>query len=94
MLRSDLIKLWKIFNLQSEVGLDALFEREFHIATRGHRYKLSVPRCRTETMRRFFSVRVVREWNALPQQVVEAGTVNTFKSRLDKHMSGKFFEVL
>ena len=93
LLRSDLIKLWKIFNPQSEVGLATLFEREFHLATRGHRYKLSVPRCRTETMRRFFSVRVVREWNALPLHVVEAGTVNTFKARLDKHMGDKFFEV-
>ena len=85
--------MWKIFNPQSEVGLGTLFEREFHLATRGHRYKLSVPRCRTETMRRFFSVRVVREWNALPLQVVESGTINTFKARLDKHMGDKFFEV-
>ena len=93
LLRSDLIKVWKVFNPQTEVGLDSLFEREFHLATRGHRYKLSTPRCRTEILRRFLSVRVVGVWNDLPPQVVEASTVNSFKARLDKHMGSRFFEV-
>ena len=31
-----------------------------------------------------FSQRVVQEWNKLPQDVVEATSVNQFKNRLDK----------
>jgi len=32
----------------------------------------------------FFSQRVVKEWNLLPQEVVDATSVNQFKNRLDK----------
>ena len=31
-----------------------------------------------------FSLRVVNYWNALPDNIVEASTTNTFKNRLDK----------
>jgi len=33
----------------------------------------------------FFSLRIVNEWNKLPQDVVEASSVNMFKNRLDRH---------
>ena len=32
----------------------------------------------------FFAVRVVNTWNELPEEVVNAPSVNAFKSRLDK----------
>jgi len=32
-----------------------------------------------------FSSRIVNIWNSLPDTVVNADTINTFKSRLDKH---------
>ena len=32
-----------------------------------------------------FRNRVVTNWNSLPDSVVEAETLDTFKSRLDKH---------
>jgi len=35
-------------------------------------------------VRKFFSQRVVKEWNLLPQDVVDATSVNQFKKRLDK----------
>ena len=92
-LRSDLIKLWKSFSPEVEVGLLDLFERNFHTATRGHSLKLSLPVCRSETMRRFLSVRTVNEWNSLPANVVEAQNVGTFKSRLDAYMGRRFFGV-
>jgi len=41
----------------------------------------------------FFSARVVNIWNSLPNLVVDACTVNAFKTRLDKcwqHQSVKF----
>jgi len=30
-------------------------------------------------------LRIVNEWNKLPQDVVEASSVNMFKNRLDRH---------
>ena len=89
--RSDLIKVWKAF--RSDVDIIGLFEREFHTSTRGHSYKLSVPLCHSEGLRRFFNVRTVQEWNTLPATVVEALTLTTFKARLDAHMGLRFFEV-
>ena len=44
-------------------------------------------RSRLELRRNFFSERVVSHksyWNKLPTHVIEAGTVNSFKNRLDK----------
>jgi len=35
----------------------------------------------------YFSARIVNIWNSLPNTVVDAGTVNTFKARLDKFSS-------
>ena len=89
--RSDLIKVWKAF--RSDVDIIGLFEREFHTSTRGHSYKLSVPLCHSEGLRRFFNARTVQEWNTLPATVVEALTLTTFKARLDAHMGLRFFEV-
>ncbi|KAF2343527.1 hypothetical protein FHG87_025717, partial [Trinorchestia longiramus] len=32
----------------------------------------------------FFPVKIAAPWNQLPENIVSAGTVNTFKNRLDK----------
>ena len=32
----------------------------------------------------FFNNRIVNDWNALPKDVVEAKSINSFKARLDK----------
>jgi len=53
---------------------------------RGHSLKLYKPRCHTR-LRQNFSVRVINEWNKLPQSVIEAPSVNAFKNRLDKYWS-------
>ena len=93
LLRADLIKIWKIFHDQYDTGLDVLFERTFHRATRGHRYKISTPRCHTETFRRFFSVRLTEVWNSIPADIVEAESLFSFKARLDRYFHDKFLEV-
>jgi len=39
----------------------------------------------------FFTHRVVRVWNELPEEVVEAGTITTFQRHLDWYMDGERF---
>ena len=35
--------------------------------------------------RKFISLRIINEWNKLPQDVVDAPSINTFKNTLDRH---------
>ena len=92
-LRSDLVKVWKIFHGLCSAELESLVDRQTHRATRGHDYKLAVPRCRTELRRRSFGVRVVRTWNGLSADVVSADTLHVFKRLLGESCSDLFFGV-
>jgi len=52
-----------------------------------------LPDSRVTVRQHFFSVRVVQLWNKLPEEVVSAGSVSAFISRLNlMHIS--FFNVL
>ena len=38
-------------------------------------------------IKKFFTVRVVRHWNRLPREVVDAPSLEAFKARLDGALS-------
>src|SRR5664279_583215 len=85
-LRGDLIETYKILTEKENLQKEQFFKKNVSgYSTRGHSLKLYVPRSLTTTRQHFFSVRVVVDWNDLPQHVVDASTVNSFKNRLDKH---------
>ena len=90
-MRADLAKIWKILHGESVPELVNLLERADSVRTRGHSLKLSMPRCRSELGRRMFSARRVFCWNALPAEVVEAGSVDIFKKRLDLHLGDQLY---
>ena len=62
--------------------------------TRSHNYKLETRRCNATFRLNQFSQRVINRWNALPQHVVNAKTINSFKSQLDKLDVTVFIRVL
>ena len=82
-LRGDLIETYKMMNGHYNIDVNTLLPQGKN-PTRGHNFKLSKQRFNTDTRKRFFSLRVVNYWNALPDNIVEASTTNTFKNRLDK----------
>ena len=59
--------------------------------TRGHSLKLFIERARTNVRKKCFSLRVTRLWNDLPEVVVTAPSVNSFKNSLDRHWSTEEF---
>ena len=89
--RADLIKIWKIFHAELDIGLVDVFDRHSHENTRGHCFKLAVPRCRTEIRRRFFNVRCVSLWNQLPERLVRAESLEGFKAGLDRACGEEFY---
>ena len=53
--------------------------------TTGNKYKLQKSASHYNLRKFSFCSRVVNTWNSLPDSVVDADTLNTFKNRLDKH---------
>jgi len=54
---------------------------------RGSGFKVEEGRYRLDIRKKFFTVRVVRHWNRLPSEVVNALSLEAFKARLDGALS-------
>jgi len=52
--------------------------------TRGHSLKLVKVRCTRDSRGHFVSSRVIKRWNQLGQEAVDATRINDFKSKLDR----------
>ena len=59
--------------------------------TRGHRFKLCQEGSKLNLRRQSFPVRITKVWNELPDSVMNAPNVNTFKNRFDRHWRGEYF---
>ena len=51
--------------------------------TRGHAFKLLIPRATKDVKKFSFPNRVIPVWNSLPEKVVDAGNIAKFKHMLE-----------
>ena len=78
--RFDLTLVFKLLNGLVDLNWKSLLSmREDRFAAPR---TLFLKRCRTELRRNCFGIRVVRAWNALPEEVRCAPTLTAFKNRL------------
>lgn len=84
--RGDLIEIYKLMTGKEKIEYQQFFEKT---ATghdlRGHTMKLATRQSSRDIRKNFFSVRGVKSWNSLPQNVIEAVSTNAFKNRLDEY---------
>src|SRR3989442_374839 len=84
--RGDLIEVFKILKGFSKVDYKHYFQLVNSSKTRGNKYKLVKSRSRLDIRKHFFSQRVVNGWNKLPDSVVEAESVNSFRNKYDSYV--------
>ena len=93
LFRNDLKLVWLILHGHCP-SLEHLLVLNTDGRTRGHSLKLFIPRCRYDLRSRFFSVRVLEQWNGLSERVVSTGSLVGFKRELDRFLGAFLFEYL
>ena len=85
-----MIEMWKITHEKQDPGAVGNLINLQESRARGHIYNVAKPALtKNLDVRKFsFKMRVIEQWNNLPESVVTANTINTFKNRLDKLWDG------
>ena len=86
-----MIQVYKILCGEDE-SLKALFHVDSTSITRGRKFKLKKPFVENKVRKHFFSIRVINDWNSLLPGVVNAVSLDCFKTKLGKIWSDKKYE--
>ena len=77
----------RIVNGYKDVDRNMFFKLKESSRTRGHKAALVKERCRLDMRKYSFSQRMINEWNKLPNDCVNASSVNMFKNRIDRYLT-------
>ena len=94
LLRADLIVVWKVFHGKCAIMPEQLFVLRGDSRTRGHNFKILVPRTNLSVRSRYFSVRVISSWNSLADDTVLADSLPKFKCFLHRDLGHALFDYL
>ena len=78
--------MFNIVNGYEDVDRNIFFKLKEGNRTRGHKAALVKEQCRLDMRKYSFSLRVIHEWNKLPNYCVNASRVNMFKNRIDRYL--------
>ena len=80
-----MIEVYKLLTGKYDDEASPKLKEAIDARTRGHSLKLAVRRAEGghNVRQQFFTLRVVKPWNSLPETVVNAPTLDAFKLRLD-----------
>ena len=84
--RGCLIETYKILHSHYTCDIN-FFHRNTNVNLRGHGLKLKTELCQKLFRKNFLTNRVVHQWNQLPEDIVTAPTLNSFKNRLDLYLN-------
>ena len=89
---ADLLMVYKILHCLVKLNFDDFFEfYQSPYETRRHKLCLKSKRCDDLGEKEWFGNRVVETWNKLPEEVVTAGTINSFRARLNNFDLSKIY---
>ena len=82
-LRADLLLCFKIVHNLIAIDFNDFFELEqSQYNTRGHKFKLRIPKIHNTLRKNFFSVRILPVWNYLSSEIVSSSCCASFKMQL------------
>ena len=88
--RGDMIQVWKILhnhdnvkNCWFKMASESL--RETRLTSSA--WNLNLPKTNSDLRRNFFSIRIINRWNALPEHIKSAKSLNLFKNYYDTWQS-------
>jgi len=80
-----MIEVYKILTGKYDSLISLHFPLSSSSVTRRNSFKIITRRCHYDLRKYSFCNRVNNIWNSLPNDVVNASSLNVFKNRLDKH---------
>jgi len=86
-LHGDLVASFQYLKEAFKKDGDRLFSRTCCNRASGNSFKLKDCRFKLDIRKTFFTSRVVKHWNGLPREVVDASSLETFKVRLNGALS-------
>ena len=94
--RGDMIQTYKLINNCYSIPHDDLLslkdKSSIRVLPRNNQFALYNEQSRKDLRKNFFSNRVTKLWNSLPNEVVLAPNTNIFKNKLDEYWSTIYFK--
>ena len=92
LFRGDLIETYKIaHNLYDKTSVDSLLNLRSNSRLWGHQFTIIKNSTKKNSYQHFFTNRVCNAWNSLPEDIVNAKTLNSFKNKIDKKYKDLMF---